>query len=941
MKLKLSFLLLFLSFVGFAQKTTVTGIISDKDLSNEPLPFANINIKGKSIGATTDMQGKYAIEVPAGEHIIVFSFLGYETKEIKFTIASGETKEINESLGSGSVTMEDVVVKATVNREKETALLLEQKKAVEIKQSIGAQEMSRKGVSDVEEGLTKITGIAKVDGRGLFVRGLEDRYNNLLINDLQAPSNSPFKKIIPTDLFPTDIVGVLNVYKTFNPNISGDFAGATINIETSLPKNNITKVSTGFSYVTNNNGTDFLMAEDANTTKGFFGFNGKDKELPGLFGERPSGVVMTPEQYFAYNKKTNWNVDKTSSPINSSIGVLHANKVNLGDNSLSYIFSLNNDNSYVVRKGIERTFTFNQGIYDNNLYTSTYDFKNTISSLGSLKFKAKRYSIGLNSFLLRATSSKIEDQFGVVKNFVSQPNKIIRLNQFEETQYWNNQILGNYDITEDKKHTIKGGFSYVRTKFGQPDRKFFEGVLNNGTEYTGSFGGNNFIRQNLDITGNRFFSGMLEYTIRLNTAANGKDNKLAIGYNGFSNEEISSYRFLFGRPLTTVNPQFTTQINEIDAIVNQEVENGNIRFTETSNEDYKSKLYQNVQSGYANLYWNFGEKWEINGGLRVENAIREIKFRRLGDGIASKFSKITDNAVAFLPSANVKYNLNEKSNLRFAASKTLTRPASAELLPIEYLNGDGTVVLGNFPLARTVYGSKENWKSLKNSDNINVDFKYELFPNDNEMIALGVFGKHIQNPIERIFVQSASGNGQITTFDNSKQATLFGAELELLLQLKRISPVLDKFSWGFNTSLMHTKVTVDKANNPAENSETRKLQGAADWVINSDLKYDFEFAEDLKNTITLVYGVTGDRIYAVGTSRLDHIYEKPFQKLDFIWSSKLSKNIEAKLSIDNILNQNFKRVMGDDNKTEIYEKDLTVRQYKKGTGFGLSFSYTF
>lgn len=62
---------------------------------------------------------------------------------------------------------------------KETALLLEQKNATVIKQSIGAQEMSRKGVSDVEEGLTKVTGISKVDGRGLFIRGLEDRYNNL------------------------------------------------------------------------------------------------------------------------------------------------------------------------------------------------------------------------------------------------------------------------------------------------------------------------------------------------------------------------------------------------------------------------------------------------------------------------------------------------------------------------------------------------------------------------------------------------------------------------------------------------------------------------------------------------------------------------------------------------------------------------------------------
>lgn len=941
MKLKFTFLFLLFSLIGFSQKTTISGVVSDKDLKGESLPFANVTLKGKSIGVTTDMEGKYVLEVPAGNHTAIFSFLGYESKEVQFTITEGENKTINEMLGSGSVTLEDVVIKSTVNREKESALLLEQKKATEIKQSIGAQEMSRKGVSDVEEGLTKITGIAKVDGRGLFVRGLEDRYNNLLINDLQAPSNSPFKKIIPTDLFPTDIVGVLNVYKTFNPNISGDFAGATINIETSQPKSNITKITSGFSYVTNNNGEDFLLSEDANTTQGFLGLNGDDKVLPGYFGGKPSGVVMNPTQYAAYKKNSNWNADKSSSPLNTSLGFLHANKVKVGENNLSYIVSVNQDNAYVIRKGVERTFNFGQGNYDNNLYTTSYDYKTTVSGLASVKYKAKRFGIGFNSFLLRATSSKIEDQLGYTNSQANKPNINIRLNQFEETQYWNNQIIGNYDLTENKKHTLKGGFSFVKTKFGQPDRKFIIGELNGEDQITANFGGNNLIRQYLDISGDRFFSGMLEYNVKLNTTESGKDNKLSVGYNGFSNEEISSYRFLFGKPISSGLPQFTTSLNNIEGVVSNAVENGIINFTETSNEDYKSKLYQNVQAGYANLFWNIGEKWEINGGVRVEKSLREIKFRRLGYGINSKFSKLTDDEFDFLPSVNTKYSLNDKSNLRFAASKTITRPASAELLPIEYLNADGTVVLGNYPLARTVFQSEENWKSLKNTDNLNFDLKYEIFPKENEMLAVGLFGKQIQNPIERIFVQSASSGGQITTFDNSKSATIFGAEVELLLQLKRIAPALDKFTFGFNTSLMKSKVKVDKINNPAENSDTRKLQGAADWVINSDLKYEFEFNEDMKNTMTLIYGVTGDRIYAVGTSNLDHIYEKPFQKLDFVWTSKLSKNLEAKLSIDNILNPNFKRVMGDDSKVTIYENDLTVRQYKKGTGFGLTIGYTF
>src|SRR6187402_243367 len=117
--------------------------------------------------------------------------------------------------------------------------------------------MSRKGVSDVEEGLTKITGITKVDSRGLFVRGLEDRYNNLLINDLAAPTNNPFKKIIALDLFPTDIVSFIDVYKTFNPNIYGDFAGGTFNIQTSRAVKSITKFSIGVGYTTGNNLDDF------------------------------------------------------------------------------------------------------------------------------------------------------------------------------------------------------------------------------------------------------------------------------------------------------------------------------------------------------------------------------------------------------------------------------------------------------------------------------------------------------------------------------------------------------------------------------------------------------------------------------------------------------------------------------------------------------------
>ena len=345
MKFRLIFITLFITAVSFSQnKGAITGILTDKEANNQSLPFANVLIKETSNGANTDIDGNYSIAAAPGNYTLQFSFVGYESVEVPVTVVANETVTINQALGSAGYKLEDVVIKATVNREKETALLLDQKQAVVIKQSIGAQEMARKGVSDVEEGLTKITGITKVDGRGLFIRGLEDRYNNLLINDLQSSSYSPFKKIIPLDLFPTDVVGVLNIYKTFNPNISGDFAGATVNVETPQPKN-ITKLNIGFGYTTNNNLKNFLLSDDANSAKGTLGMIGNDRALSGIFGSVPSGQKLSPAEYEnAYGKKS-WDVARTQSPLNSSIGFLHAQKFNLkNEKNISYIMSFNFEN---------------------------------------------------------------------------------------------------------------------------------------------------------------------------------------------------------------------------------------------------------------------------------------------------------------------------------------------------------------------------------------------------------------------------------------------------------------------------------------------------------------------------------------------------------------------------------------------------------------------
>lgn len=924
MKLKFLFFTLFICAIGFSQNGTITGVLLDKDSNNQSLPFANVVIKGTKIGVNTDIDGKYSISIAPGNYVVQFSFVGYETVESPVTVIANQTVEVNNSLGSGSYKLEDVVIKTNTGREKETALLLDQKNAVVIKQSIGAQEMARKGVSDVEEGLTKVTGISKVDGRGLFIRGLEDRYNNLLVNDLQTPSNSPFKKIIPLDLFPTDIVGVLNIYKTFNPNISGDFAGATVNIETPQPKN-ITKLNVGFGFTTNNNLRKFLISDDADTTKGTFGLIGDDRELPAAFGNVPSGKELSPTEYQSAYGDKNWDVNETVSPLNSSIGFLHSQKFDLEkDRNFSYIMSLNFDNKYIFREGIDRIFNLGQGNYDNNLFTTEYMYQTTFSGLAGLKYKTNRLNLNFNTLFVQSTESKIQDQLGYTNSAANFNNNLIRMNQFEESRYWNTQLFGDYKLTEDGRHTVKAGGSFVKTGFQQPDRKFITGQVT-GDNIDMKYGGNNLNRQYLDVNGNFYFSALAEYNLKFGNKE--KLNNLSVGYNNFLNDMESNYRFFSGK--SRFNKQYYANLNTISSEINDDINNGIVYVKEESTGSYKVKVNQFVNAGYFNLFLTFGEKWDLNAGVRAENSTREIKSRQQGAVFGSPFEKQTDEKLDVLPSINMKYALNEKSNLRVSLSKTITRPVTMELLPITYINPDGTSEKGN--------------PGLLNSDNYNADFKYELFPNSKELFAIGAFGKFIKNPIERVFELNANSGGQVTTFKNSDEALIYGVELEMILQLSRISESLSNFTFGFNTSIMSTDVKIDltKEDNKLENSKKRNLQGASPWMINSDLKYDFTLNNDWKNSMTLVYNVYGDRIFSVGSSGLDHLYEKSFGKLDFIWTSNLSKSIELKFSAENLLNPFYRKEIGDNSTLNITEDSLVLREYKKGVGFSVNLGYTF
>src|SRR5688572_15935030 len=103
-------LLLFVSTQTIAQTRTVTGAVRDKD-TNEPIAGVNVLVKDTNVGMATDSDGKFSLEVPESANTLIFSFIGYVSKEVTIPASNvvdvtlesavGELDEVVISVGRG------------------------------------------------------------------------------------------------------------------------------------------------------------------------------------------------------------------------------------------------------------------------------------------------------------------------------------------------------------------------------------------------------------------------------------------------------------------------------------------------------------------------------------------------------------------------------------------------------------------------------------------------------------------------------------------------------------------------------------------------------------------------------------------------------------------------------------------------------------------------
>jgi len=940
----LTILLFFTLTIGFAQNGSIVGKVQDKEVNNEPLPFSNITIKGTTKGATSDLDGLYEISnVAPGTYTLVFSFVGYSTKEVPNVVVNpGKITTVDVILGANADALDAVVITATTRKVSEAALLLEQKKAVDIKQSIGSEELAKKGVGDAAGAVSKISGVSKQEGSSnVYVRGLGDRYLNTTFNGLPLPANDINKKNIELSLFSSDIIENVSISKTYSAKQYGDFAAGNVNIDSKEHKGEgFVSVFSGTSINTNAIGEDFVQSEGS----GYFGDYARHNQNP-----------------FAVILSHGIDPEDVSTPINVNFGASAGKSFDFENGSrLSLFGTVSFENAYEYRSGEATDFT----TVEKKTFKAAeeFEYSTTTTAMATVNYKFDdNNKLKFNSLFINSSTNEV-GYFGIDGTgrdrdaILNTDEGFYQMNaQFDQNQVYVNQLMGNHTSGKFELDWA-AGYNVVYAK--QPDRKRitienYQFALDNDPTTNPTF------YSNVDYDNQRYFQDIddTEFNGRLNLNYEANENfKLNFGYNGRSKERnFENIRYGYDIvdsdfPITDVN-----NLNSVFSVANLNLTSGGVYEIKVINaipgisntnrpglpeNTYKGNL--DLFAGYANAEIKVGEKWLFVPGIRVESFDQSIQYDVINLGNNGNSSRSAYENF-FLPSVNVRYALTEEQNLRFSASRTVSLPEFKETAPFVYI--DVTNRIGGNP---DLLGSSDptfiNVSDVAYSNVLNFDIKYEWFFGKGEIFSVSAFAKQISDPVNRVVAFDATGTQRY--FRTGEQADVYGVEIEVRKNILQDADDETILSAGLNTTFMHTEQdlfdVIQGTYSVNFRNDTEQLQGASPFIMNADISYSPTFGS-YKPTGNLVFSYFSDRIDALGSGQLGNIIEKSVPTLDFIMKNEITENFEINFSVRNLLNPKVKYIRetsgGDVLVTSTNGKG--VSNYDRGRNIGLQLKYKF
>ncbi|PRY51429.1 TonB-dependent receptor [Arcticibacter pallidicorallinus] len=940
--LKFTALFIFLTLHVFSVAGQSVGKIAGKvtdGKTGEALIGLTVKVQGSTKGTSTDIEGRYSISgLTAGKHTLVFSYVGYSSKSVSDIVvkASQVTNAdivMEESEGNS---LNEVVITASAKQESVGALYAMQRVSVRVSDGISAEQIRRSPDRNTSDVLKRVSGASIQENKFLLIRGLSDRYNTTLLNNAPLPSSEPDRKAFSFDIIPSNLVDQIVVNKTAAADLPGDFAGGVIQIKTrDFPEQELVSLNYSASYNTQSTFKDFKGGKRGGLD--LLGFDDGLRDMPSSFpSNRTNYVNSSLDQRVAYTKafKNNWGVENFGAALpTQSLQFTYGNSYTLENaNKFGFIASLSYRNGNTItdqtRADIEQigdeSFSFKDDVYKNSI---------NVGGLANFAYAFKNSKIAFKNIYNRVFDDAYTSRVGVA---LEEPNFDNRNSQFQLLQKSLLSSILEGEHSFENRRKLDWNASFSSSNQDQPDlRRIFYSRPSGSSEpfkasvNTGSASTKNAGRFYSDLQ-DYVYAGAVNYTHPFKL---GKlDQIVKVGaLSQYRTRDFSARELGYVRTTANAESESYLSLPQEEIFSPGNISRTGFIFDEITNPSNTYDANVLLNAGYVMLTNELAQKWKLNWGLRVESYHEKLNSATvLGTPIT-----VDNNYVDLLPSANLIFSIDDKTNLRASYSNTVARAEFRELAPFSFFDFESNnVIIGN--------------NNLKRSRINNFDLRFEHFSPGGQIFSLTGFYKQFKNPIEQVFNQGTVAASKAASFQNATKATLFGAELEIRQRLSFIKEAdfFTNTSVYANLAIMKSDVKLDRQLF-ANINESRALQGQSPYLINGGIQYN-----DNKWGFNVLYNRIGRRINIVGFGRYEasgfvyeypDIYENPRDVIDLQISRKLFSNrLDAKINVGDLLNQ--KAVLYQDNNNDKKfnpSSDQSIRTIKYGSNFSLSLGYNF
>lgn len=945
--LMLIFFLLSVNILAQVKKeSNQTGIIKGtviEQTNNEPLFSAQVQVIGLKVGTLTDFNGQFEIELPPGEYDLNISFLGLQSITIEnIKVDANSTTFIKDILlKEGDNELEEVIVTGKSIHNTESSILMMRVKSVNVMDGLSTEMFNKIGDGDAASAVKRIPGVSIQSGKYVYVRGLGDRYTKTTLNGMNIPGLDPDRNSLQIDIFPTNIVDNIIIYKTFDASMPADFTGGIVNIET---KEFPDKASLNFSFDLGfTPGMHFNS--DYRSQKGgsldFLGFDDGGRNEPlnmNILNPNPTGEQTDPRlkpdadgTTSKFNNELGSKIKK--SPMDFGFGISGGNKYKTENRTYGWVGSVSYKNNTIFYEDWQQNYyrkNTNANITelrDERLQNGDLGINNVLISGmlgGSVKNIKSNYKVNLLHLQNGESKSGLMSQ----QDLISTNNEQIRHNlEYSERSITNLIISGDHFLVDD--WILEWSISPTYSKIADKDVRLTNYVIDRNSN-------GEIINYSIDPSEGSFpkriWRSLYEYNF---------DNRVDIAH-----EHGKSSKIRFGMSYTLKLRDYSILDYELRTLGNLTGLSGN--GDELMSDNYlwsslspsESGTYIHGQFQENNTYsssqsivgFYISEEFYLTSKLRSIVGIRLEKYDQFYTGQnqiantspSSPPARIFNNQKVvsdfqLFPSINFIYQVNDMSNLRFNYAMTTARPSFKEISTAEIVDViSGTTFIGNIDLVQT--------------DIHNFDVRYESLSNNGQVLSISGFYKNLKNPIELISYEQDNMSFQPRNVGNAR---ILGLELEAR---KKVN---NSLSINTNISFINSRVAYDKRpggdydgkENGLRSGENlksyRDMQGQSPFIINTGMIYQ----NDNEYEVGLFYNVQGPKLINVGINFTPDVYSVPFHSLN-LNASKTFNKLKINLRFENLLNDSIEMIT-----KSFKSKDKIYNKINPGVQIGLSINY--